>query len=157
MTDPTILDDAANGVLAALVSGATDSGWILEQDCVTAVEPAAPSCDSIFVWPAGISVTHVKPSCQIVSRARFGFFIAACIGAEVSETCDFWDSVTPGHLDKVWGTWVGLVDAILSGTVCPGVSCSDVTLRDLNPVASADIGLWRGEVEIALSPVALGS
>lgn len=149
MTDPTVLSEAAESVLTALLVGAEDAGWDVT-GCVTVGEPSV-DCDKILVWVAGITPIQTG-KCIVASRVRFNFFIASCIGASLKESCEWWDQRSGSHLDRVWAVWIALVEAVLSDSLCVGVTCADVTLGELRPVPAADVGLWQGSVEIVLSP-----
>lgn len=149
MTDATILAEAAESVLDVLLEGAAETGWA-PSACVTVGAPAV-DCDQIAVWVDQITPIQTG-QCSVASRVSFGYFLASCVGADISETCSWWERRSPKHYDRIWPIWVALVEASLAGTLCVGVTCAEVTLSELRPVPSADIGLWQGSVDVVLSP-----
>lgn len=148
-TDPTVLHQAAQGVLDALLAGAENTGWEVS-GCVTVGEPSI-DCDQIMVWVSQVNPIQTA-RCSIASQVRVSFYLGSCIGSALREDCAFWEDRSPEHYDRIWSTWIALVDAALDGTLCSGVTCADITLGLLTAVPGGDVGLWRGSVDIVLSP-----
>jgi len=153
MTDPTVLHTAAQSILTALEAGALDTAWE-PQGCVTFGEPAY-DCDSIYVWVESLDA-ETEAQCHIATRVTFRYALGICIGGEREEDCTFWETETPTASDKVWATWVGLVDAWVTGTLC-AVPCTDIRAGSPLQILTNDggVAVWSGTVTVTLSPVNL--
>lgn len=152
MTDPTVLHTAATSILTALEAGALDADWE-PQGCVTYGEPAY-DCDSIYVWVDSIEA-ETEAQCHIATRVTFRYAIGICIGGGQDEDCAFWDGVAADANGKIWATWVGLVDAWVTGTLC-AVPCTDIRAGDPLQILTNDggVAVWSGTVTVTVSPVA---
>lgn len=151
MTNTATLHDAASDILDALAVGALDAEWE-PQTCVTFGEPAY-DCDSIYVWVDSIEAV-TEAQCAIAITVTFRYAIAVCIDADIEESCDFWADISATSNAKIWGTWVGLVDAWTAGTLC-AVPCTDIRPGEALQILTNDggIAVWSGTVQVTLSPV----
>jgi hypothetical protein len=153
MTDPDILNEAAESLLSVLQIGAAYADWDPET-YVTAAEPSY-DCDAIYVWVDEIEPEIGQGGCVTASKVRFQFGFADCIGADIDEEEII--TAAPQHHSHVWGIWVALVESCCatSGTLL-GDHADSVrvgTFRLLD--AQGGIAVWTGTVTGVLSPSAI--
>lgn len=156
-TDPTLLQTAAEDVLAVLTDAATDVGWTIARACVTVGEPGWV-CDAIHVWPSAITPVQDQagPNCHIVPRVSFSYGIGVCIGADRNEGCTFWNEHDSSVHDKVWAMEVALLQAAQIG-LCGNGRCEGRPRFDPMTLVSnqGTMVVWIGSVQIDLRPVEL--
>lgn len=154
----TTLYDAAVGLAGILHTAAANAGYVLPT-CVTPMEPGW-DCERIHVWPQQINTTQVKCNAAPIITLRWG--VAACIGADENEDCDWWsDGRTEKALTIAWAVYAGLVDAYIKtptgqGTLCEALgvnNCEEVVIGQVDVFPSADAVLYSGTVAFRLDLV----
>lgn len=151
MTDPTILNTAAETLLQALTDAAAQVvGW--EPHAAVAAGEPSYDCDGIYVWLTNITPDVGDGGCVVALEVELTYSLAECVGTERDETSIFENASV--NLDKIWGIYATLAASCCGDTSLLGANADNVELGALSlTTTDGGVTIYTGTVTAVLSTV----